>query len=141
MKRVIITYHMRNGEEEAETCITLPMKDSLADELLEKQREYVFLRSSQPLHTILNQLAWLQGYYYAGFYRAEEDKRFAPVRCSQCGEVFTWQDLRDFRHMGEQYFKSGDEFMCPDCYADFNGLDLEDQVDVLLGKAKLFGDE
>ena len=141
MKKVIVTYRMRNTDEEAETCITLPMKDHLADELIEKQEGFVFLGSYKPIHIILEQLSWLQGYEYAGFMLAEEDKRFAPVTCSECGETFTWRDLREFRHMGEHYFHSGSEFMCPDCYADFNGLDLEDRVNVLLKKGKLFEGE
>ena len=75
MKNVCITYHMRNHKEEAETCITLPMADIVAEELIEEQRESVLLRPRHPIYIMLNMLSWLQGYYYVGFYLAEEDKR------------------------------------------------------------------
>lgn len=34
MKKVLITYHMTNGEEDAETCIALPMADEVAEDVL-----------------------------------------------------------------------------------------------------------
>ena len=40
MKKVLITYHMTNGEEDAETCIALPMADEVAEDVL-----------TWPLHT------------------------------------------------------------------------------------------
>ena len=33
MKKVLITYHMTNGEEDAETCIALPMADEVAEDV------------------------------------------------------------------------------------------------------------
>ena len=36
MKHICITYHMKRDEEIAETCITLPMSEADADEVLQK---------------------------------------------------------------------------------------------------------
>ena len=36
MKKVCITYHMHFPGEEAESCITLPMEDEIADDILDK---------------------------------------------------------------------------------------------------------
>ena len=34
MKRINITYHMENADEVAESCITLPMTDDIADDII-----------------------------------------------------------------------------------------------------------
>lgn len=77
MKHVCITYHMTKPNEVAETCITLPLDNSIADDLLAHQEgsAYVqghkrFTRLSIP--GLLNQLAVLQGYDTADFCCAEE---------------------------------------------------------------------
>lgn len=77
MKHVCITYHMTKPNEVAETCITLPLDNSIADDLLAHQggSAYVqghkrFTRLSIP--ALLNQLAVLQGYDTADFCCAEE---------------------------------------------------------------------
>lgn len=77
MKHVCITYHMTRPNEVAETCITLPLDDAIADDLLAHQEcsAYVqgrerFSRLSIP--GLLHQLAALQGYDTANFCCAEE---------------------------------------------------------------------
>ena len=44
MKPICITYHMKNDTEVAETCVTLPMKDVIANDLLEKGDNSTHLR-------------------------------------------------------------------------------------------------
>lgn len=48
--------------------------------------------------------------------------------CRFCGDVFTNEDLREFREMGEAYFRGEALFVCPDCYDAFSRLPLEDQA-------------
>lgn len=74
MKHLVITYHMTKSGEGAETCITLPMMDKIAEDILKEQRcsPYVFLSSA--VDVILTKLAALQGYVGAEFCYAEEKK-------------------------------------------------------------------
>lgn len=71
MKHISITYHMARANEVAETCITLPMKDAIADDILEHQGESRYIKQNS--HTITNikiiltLLAELQGYDNAAF--------------------------------------------------------------------------
>ena len=51
-------------------------------------------------------------------------------KCKRCGEEYSAEDLRELKEMGENYNKS--PFLCPDCWDDFQRLDLEDQRDLLL---------
>ena len=64
MKRICITYHMKNDTEVAETCVTLPMKDVIANDLLEKGDNSTHVRPCYPIHKILKGLSTLQGYDY-----------------------------------------------------------------------------
>ena len=77
MKKVCITYHMTRPGEVAETCITLPLDDAIAKDLLKNQENSAYVvaprshkRPSIP--ALLNQLATLQGYDRATFCCAEE---------------------------------------------------------------------
>lgn len=77
MKKVCITYHMTRPGEVAETCITLPLDDAIADDLLTHQESSAcvqghkrFTRLSIP--ALLSQLAALQDYDTADFCCAEE---------------------------------------------------------------------
>lgn len=74
MKHVCITYHMERKNEVAETCITLPMDDSVAAMLLTNQGDYFQLMEGAPLDVLLRELSKLQGYTYAGFCCAELSK-------------------------------------------------------------------
>lgn len=94
MKRVCVTYKMIKGNDVAETCIVLPMEDSIA--------ELVVANAVMPLqiHQILCALADLQGYHYAGICSAEEvrseddqcaewvEDSFGYNRCPSCGFEF-----------------------------------------------------
>ena len=84
MKKVLITYHMTNGEEDAETCIALPMADEVAEDVLTwgdvgmDVDERVFF-DDRALHgqrggavrQALDALARMQGYSYTMFCTAE----------------------------------------------------------------------
>ena len=77
MKHVCLTYHMTRPNEVAETCITLPLDDSIAKDLLKNQENSAYVvaprshrRPSIP--ALLSQLAALQGYDTADFCCAEE---------------------------------------------------------------------
>ena len=72
MKHICITYHMTRKSEIAETCITLPMEDAKAAELLACQEDCLQLREGATLDVLLRKLSILQGYQYAGFCIAEE---------------------------------------------------------------------
>lgn len=66
MKKVNITYHMRNRTEIAESCITLAMKDSIAEDILENQENSQYLSPilDGEVYQLLCKLATIQGYEY-----------------------------------------------------------------------------
>ncbi len=72
MKRVTITYVMENREERAETCVTLPMEDGIAEELLRNERWSIQLQQGRMVRSVLENMARLQGYEYEGVLEAEE---------------------------------------------------------------------
>ena len=72
MKYICITYLMKRKNEVAETCITLPMEDEKADELLAAQDKWLQLMDGATLDVLLRKLSILQGYQFAGFETAEE---------------------------------------------------------------------
>lgn len=76
-KYVCITYHMNKENEVAETCITIPMDEEVANDVLAKQERSRYVKegssSITPVKQILNNLAKLQGYGDAHFCCAEED--------------------------------------------------------------------
>ncbi len=81
MKRVCITYHMSKPGEIAETCIALPMEDTVAEDLLEVGSESYYLQFTKSAHSrkglvrrILSQVSTLQGYAF------EEAVDFEEVR-------------------------------------------------------------
>lgn len=77
MKHLCITYHMSKPGEVAETCITLPMEDYAAGEIMEFQDELQSMKKHfffvAALEKILQSMARLQGYEKAEFCSAEED--------------------------------------------------------------------
>lgn len=79
-KYVCVTYHMNKENEIAETCITIPMDATVADDVLANQEcsQYVKEGSSgiAPVKQILSSLAELQGYAEAHFCCAEEGSNF-----------------------------------------------------------------
>lgn len=77
-KYINITYHMSNKNETAETCINLPMKKEIANDILENQGDSQYVKqgsmSITAIKIILNNLAELQGYPVAAFCMAEDVK-------------------------------------------------------------------
>lgn len=73
MKNINVTYHMSNEEGIAETCITLPVRDEVAADVLElgARSEHVDPMQIGELYRLLRSLSALQGYEYAGFCCAE----------------------------------------------------------------------
>ncbi len=72
MKRVCIFWHMSNAEETAESCITVSMKASYAEELLRAQDDWWGMQDGFALRSLLEQLSVLAGYEYECFCKAEE---------------------------------------------------------------------
>ena len=64
-----MTRKIENGRETTETCITLPMSDENAEELLTDGEESAAYLVS--VYDILENLSQLQEYDYVGFCRAE----------------------------------------------------------------------
>ena len=71
MKHICITYHMTRKNEIAETCITLPVEEHIADDILRHQGDSQYVRQGSftitNIKIILNNLAELQGYVDAAF--------------------------------------------------------------------------
>lgn len=82
MKHLCITYHMEKNHgtasrpkmETAETCITLPMQDHIADDILKngEDSQYMSRMAVGYVTAILSELSEIQGYHYSGFCSAEE---------------------------------------------------------------------
>lgn len=84
MKRICITYHMYinhskpsdnlpHNIETVETCITLPMKDEIAEDLLANGVESRYLRMMGDVRIVLEHISELQGYFFKGVYTIEEE--------------------------------------------------------------------
>lgn len=71
MKRICITYRMQKGNETAETCHVLPMMDAVADNILREQENSQYIKSTCAVSSVLEHLAYMQGYSYRGFICAE----------------------------------------------------------------------
>lgn len=91
MKHLCITYHMTKIKgkradgspviEIAETCITLPMTNEIADDILRRQKEsgYVDERTPGLVAAVLKRLTFMQGYNKARFICAEPDKHWKDI--------------------------------------------------------------
>lgn len=75
MTKLCITYHMHNEEGTAETCVTLPMLEAVAEDILERGADSEHLDSMRigEVQRILKSLASIQGYTYDGFCCAEKE--------------------------------------------------------------------
>ena len=77
MRHLCITYHMSKPDKVVQTCITLPMEDYAAREILRFQDEIQSMKqNTMPVATLeklLQSMARLQGYEKAEFCCAEED--------------------------------------------------------------------
>lgn len=81
MKKLLVTYHMRNAEEDAETCITLPMADHIAASVLKLGEDSVYMASEivpggpcGSVRRALEEISEMQGYVFDCFCCAEELK-------------------------------------------------------------------
>lgn len=76
MKQLCITYHMTRPGEVAETCTTISVTDTIAEDILTLQDQSIFVRAYRRKPSIimdtLELLADLQGYHAATFCCAEE---------------------------------------------------------------------
>lgn len=68
MKRINITYRMEKPGEVAESCITLPMTDDIADDILwmEEGSTYLGTGHNGTVRRLLENLAAIQGYTFTG---------------------------------------------------------------------------
>ena len=84
MKRICFTYHMHinhskpsdklpHNIETSETCITLPMRNEVADDLLKNGIESQYLSSIGEVRIILEHVSELQGYFFDGVCTVEEE--------------------------------------------------------------------
>ena len=102
MRKVIVTYQMtrktEDGRETAETCITLPMSDENAEELLTDGEESAAYLVS--VYDILENLSQLQEYDYVGFCRAELAAKDSAVGYEEPKPRYrvTWCDLEGNAH-------------------------------------------
>lgn len=74
MKKICITYHMSRTDEGAETCITLPMADEIANDILKKgeRSEHLSMMRNGEVYRLLRSLSAIQGYEYDRAYYFEE---------------------------------------------------------------------
>lgn len=83
MKRICFTYHMSidynkpcddlpHKIEVAETCVTLPMKDELAEKILKEELECRELKPMGSVGIVLTHISEMQGYHYDGVVSVEE---------------------------------------------------------------------
>lgn len=75
MTKLCIVYYMHNDEGIAETCVTLPMLEEVAEDILEKGADSEHLSSMLigKVYLVLKSLASIQGYTYDGFCWAERE--------------------------------------------------------------------
>lgn len=71
MKKLDITYRMKNRTEVAETLITLPFGDAIANIILREGT----VDTWEPTKELMENLAMQQGYTYKGCVYVEEAKR------------------------------------------------------------------
>ena len=95
MKKVLITYHMTNGEADAETCsmpCQWPMK--IAEDVLTWGDDSRYIRRGGALSgKRCDALARLQGYSYTMFCTAEFVQRNTPAGCARRKEnPMDWTD-------------------------------------------------
>lgn len=64
---------MERPNEIAETCITLPMLDEVADDILARCDDSPHMASGGAVNTILERLAEIQGYTLLGVSMAREN--------------------------------------------------------------------
>ena len=53
-------------------------------------------------------------------------------KCIFCEDKFTDEELSELKEMGEKYWLTKTEFICPDCRDDLQRLPLEDQYQAII---------
>lgn len=68
MRHINITYYMERFNEISESCITLPMTDDIADDILWMGADSTYLGKGHngEVRQLLESLAAIQGYKYTG---------------------------------------------------------------------------
>lgn len=61
---------------------------------------------------------------------------WCDVVCCVCGERYSSDDLAELREMGDAYYLDltvhPANFMCPDCWDDYNHMSAEEQLAVCM---------
>lgn len=55
------------------------------------------------------------------------------MTCIYCGEIYSPQDIKELKEMGEDFYLDDKGFICPDCLDTINKKPTEEQVRELLG--------
>lgn len=55
------------------------------------------------------------------------------MTCIYCGEIYSPQDIKELKEMGEDFYLDDKGFICPDCLDTINHKTAEEQVMELLG--------
>lgn len=53
-------------------------------------------------------------------------------KCIFCEDRFTSAELKELKEMGEKYWLTKTQFICPDCWDDLRRLPLEDQHQAII---------
>ena len=53
-------------------------------------------------------------------------------KCMFCEDRFTDEELSELKEMGEKYWLTKTQFICPDCMDDLQRLTLEDQYRAII---------
>lgn len=72
MRHICITYHMHRENEDAETCIVLPMTEEIANDILTNGEDSEHLAQNGKVRHILENLSTIQGYEFEGAYHFEK---------------------------------------------------------------------
>lgn len=73
MEHICFSYHMKNDKETAETCITLPMEDKVAESILSLGDDSLYMDSATGvIHGIFERLSEIQGYQFCGVVQAKK---------------------------------------------------------------------
>ena len=61
------------------------------------------------------------------------------MTCIYCGEIYTPQEVKELKRMGEEFANGDNGFICPDCWNRINNRPVEEQVMELIRKGDLHG--
>lgn len=55
-------------------------------------------------------------------------------KCKMCGEEYSKGDIRELKMIGEDFNRS--PFICPDCWDNFQRLDVDKRAEMLINDFK-----